>query len=138
MQLLLDNFPEVQHVYKHYPLSDGSRYLAEVAEAVSLHGGEKYFWELHRRIFSADKSAWDQKTTKRFVATQLQELGLDPQKIRIAMESGEPAKKVSQNQTEFPVSETPTLIINGEVLVGALEYGDLRTIVQEKLKGQAR
>ena len=40
MQSVLDNFPEVQHVYKHYPLSDGSRYLAEVAEAVSLHEGE--------------------------------------------------------------------------------------------------
>jgi hypothetical protein len=33
---LLDNFPDVQHVYKHFPLSDGSRYLAEIAEAVSL------------------------------------------------------------------------------------------------------
>ena len=33
---LLDNYPQVQHVYKHFPLSEGSRYLAEVAEAVSL------------------------------------------------------------------------------------------------------
>src|SRR5438093_1597125 len=43
---LLDNYPQVQHVYKHFPLSEGSRYLAEVAEAVSLQG-EKHFWEMH-------------------------------------------------------------------------------------------
>jgi len=136
-QPLLDNFPEVQHVYKHYPLSDGSRYLAEVAEAVSQFG-ERNYWELHKRIFAADKSEWDQKTTERFVATQLKELGLDPQQIRMAVESGEPGKRVSRNQTEFPVSETPTLIINGEVVVGALGYGELKTIVEEKLKGQAK
>ncbi len=137
LQPLLDNFPQVQHVYKHYPLSDGSRYLAEVAEAVSQFG-ERDFWELHKRIFAADKSEWDQKTTERFVATQLKELGLDPQQIRLAVESGEPGKRVSRNQTEFPVSETPTLIINGEVVVGALGYGELKTIVEEKLKGQAK
>ena len=64
--LLLDNFPEVQHVYKHFPLSDGSRYLAEVAEAVSLHEGEAKFWEIHKRFFSADKSGLGQKRDRAF------------------------------------------------------------------------
>ena len=36
-QTLLDDFPDVQHIYKHFPLTQGSRYLAEIAEAVSLH-----------------------------------------------------------------------------------------------------
>lgn len=136
-QPLLDNFPQVELVYKHYPLSDGSRYLAEVAEAVSQYG-EKYFWDLHKRIFAADKTEWDRKTTERFVATQLKELGLDPRKIRLAVESGEPGKRVSQNQAEFPLSETPTLIINGEVVVGALGYRELKAIVEQKLKTQTR
>ncbi len=134
---LLDNYPEVQHVYKHYPMSEGSRYLAEVAEAVSVHG-EKYFWELHRRIFSANKNGWDQRRTERFVVTQLEEMGVDPKKIRRAVESGEPRKRVSQDQAEFSVAETPTLVIDGEVVVGALGYGELKTIIEEKSKGQAR
>ena len=75
LQSVLDNFPEVQHVYKHYPLSDGSRYLAEVAEAVSLHEGEAKFWEMHKRFFSANKSGWDKKETKSFVQAQLRESG---------------------------------------------------------------
>lgn len=132
LPLLLDNYPEVQHVYKHFPLSDGSRYLAEVAEAVSLHG-EDYFWELHRRFFSADKSGWDRKSTERFVAAQVREIGLDFQRIKKALESGEPRRRVSRDQGEFPVGQTPTLVINGEVVVGVVGYGDLKRIVEEKL-----
>ena len=40
---------------------------------------------------------------------------------------------VSRDQAEFPISQTPTLIINGEIVVGAVEYGELRRIVEEKL-----
>ena len=76
-QPLLDNFPDVQHVYKHFPLSDGSRYLAEIAEAVSLHDQSK-FWEIHQRFMSADKSNWDEKETRRFAQAQLKQIGLDP------------------------------------------------------------
>jgi Thioredoxin len=131
-QPLLDNFPDVQHVYKHFPLSDGGRYLAEVAEAVSLQDEAK-FWEIHQRFMSADKSQWDESETKRFAQAQLKQSGLDPQQIEQTIRTGEPGKRVSRDQAEFPVSQTPTLIINGEVVVGAIEYGDLKRIVQEKL-----
>jgi len=130
---LLDNYPQVQHVYKHYPLSEGSRYLAEVAEAVSLQG-EKYFWEMHKRLLSADKSGWDRKETERFVQAQLRELGLNPRSIEESLQSGEPRKRVSRDQSEFPVSQTPTFVINGEVVIGALGYRELQAIIDEKLK----
>jgi protein-disulfide isomerase len=135
MQSVLDNFPEVQHVYKHYPLSDGSRYLAEIAEAVSLHEGEAKFWEMHKRFFSANKSGWDKKETKRFVQAQLRESGLEPRLIDQTLQGGEPRRRVSQDQSEFPVSQTPTLVVNGEVVLGALGYDELQAIIDEKLKG---
>ena len=131
-QALLDNFPDVQHVYKHFPLSDGSRYLAEVAEAVSLQNEAK-FWEIHQRFMSADKSDWDQKETRRFAQAQLKQSGLDPQQIEETLRKGEAGKRVSRDQAKFPVSQTPTLIVNGEVVVGVIEYGDLRQIVEQKL-----
>ena len=131
-QPLLANFPDVQHVYKHFPLSDGSRYLAEIAEAVSLQNEAK-FWEVHQRFMSADKSKWNESDTKRFAQAQLKQSGLDPQQIEQTIRKGEPGKRVSRDQADFPVSQTPTLIINGEVAVGAIEYGDLKRIVQEKL-----
>jgi len=131
-QPLLDNFPDVQHVYKHFPLSDGSRYLAEIAEAVSLRDGTK-FWEIHQRFMSVDKSDWDEKETKRFARVQLKQTGLDPQQIEQTLREGEPGKRVSRDQAEFPVSQTPTLIVNGEVVVGPVGYGDLKRIVEEKL-----
>ena len=130
---LLDNHPNVQHVYKHYPLSEGSRYLAEVAEAVSLQG-EKHFWEMHKRLFSADKSGWDKKETERFVQAQLREIGLNPRLIEQALEDGEPRKRVSRDQSEFPISQTPTLVVNGEIVVGALGYRELQAIIDGKLK----
>jgi protein-disulfide isomerase len=45
---------------------------------------------------------------------------------------------VSRGQAEFPVSQTPTLIVNGEVLGGNFEYGELKTIVEAKLKAMVR
>ena len=134
-QPLLDNFPEVQHVYKHFPLSDGSRYLAEVAEAVSLHNKSR-FWEIHRRFMSADKSNWDETETKRFAQAQLKQSGLDPEKISQILRSGEPSKRVSGDQAEFPVSQTPTLIVNGEVVIGSVEYGELKTMIEARLRSK--
>jgi len=131
-QALLDNFPDVQHVYKHFPLSDGSRYLAEIAEAVSLRNEAK-FWQIHQRFMSVDKTNWDESETKRFASVQLRQSGLDPQLIEQTLKKGEPGKRVSRDQAEFPVSQTPTLIVNGDVVVGAVEYGELRRIVEEKL-----
>ncbi len=131
-QPLLDNFPDVQHVYKHFPLSDGSRYLAEITEAVALHDESK-FWEIHQRFMSVDKGNWDEKETERFAQGQLKQRGLDPAKIEEALRSGEPSKRVSRDQAEFPVTQTPTLIVNGEVVVEVVGYGDLRRIVEGKL-----
>ncbi len=136
-QPLLDNFPDVQHVYKHFPLSDGSRYLAEIAEAVYFLDQSK-FWEIHQRFMSADKSNWDESETRRFAQAQLKQSGLDPAKIEAALRSGEPSKRVSGDQAEFPVSQTPTLIVNGEVVVGAVEYGEIKSIVEAKIKPVAR
>jgi predicted DsbA family dithiol-disulfide isomerase len=134
---LLDNYPQVQHVYKHFPLSEGSRYLAEVAEAVSLQG-EKHFWEMHKRLFSADKSGWDKKETARFVQAQLREIGLNPRLIEQTLEDGEPRKRVSRDQSEFPISQTPTLVVNGEVVVGALGYRELQAVIGEKLESKGK
>jgi protein-disulfide isomerase len=136
-QLLLDKFPDVQRVYKHFPLSEGSRYLAEIAEAVSLHDESK-FWEIHQRFMSVDKGSWDEKETRRFAHAQLKQIGLDPAKIEEALRRGEPSKRVSRNQAEFPVSQTPTLIINGEVLGSNFSYDELKTIVDAKLRAIVR
>jgi protein-disulfide isomerase len=134
---LLDNFPDVQHVYKHFPLSDGSRYLAEIAEAVYSHDQSK-FWEIHQRFMTADKSNWDEAETRRFAQVQLKQIGLDPAKIETALRSGEPGKRVSRDQAEFPVAQTPTLVVNGEVVVGAIEYGAIKAMVEVKLKPLAQ
>jgi protein-disulfide isomerase len=138
MQSVLDNFPEVQHVYKHYPLSDGSRYLAEVVEAVYLHDGEAKFWEMHKTFFSANKSGWDKKETEHFVQAQLREVGLDPRLIDQTLKGGEPRERVIRDRSEFPVSQTPTLVVNGEVVLGALGYDELQAIIDEKLQGNRK
>jgi len=131
-QPLLDNFPDVQHVYKHFPLSAGSRYLAEIVEAVSLHDESK-FWAIHQSFMAVDKRNWDETEAKRFAHVQLSQSGLDPQQIEQTLRNGEPRKRVSRDQAEFPVSQTPTLVINGEVVVGKVDYGDLERIVEQKL-----
>jgi protein-disulfide isomerase len=118
-------------------LSEGSRYLAEIAEAVSLQD-ESMFWEIHRRFMTADKGNWDEKDTKRFAHAQIKQIGLDPEQIEQSLKKGEPRKMVGRDQAEFPVSQTPTLIVNGEVVVGAIEFAELKTIVESKMKENTR
>jgi hypothetical protein len=100
-QPLLDNFPDVQHVYKHFPLSDGSRYLAEVAEAVSLQNEAK-FWEIHQRFMLADKSDWNEDETKRFAYVQLKQSGLDPQQIEQDVKKGRAGKTSEPGSSGVP------------------------------------
>jgi hypothetical protein len=136
-QTLLEDFPDIQHVYKHFPLSEGSRYLAEIAEAVSLQD-ESMFWEIHRRFMTVDKGNWDEKDTKRFARAQIKQIGLDPEQIEQSLKKGEPRKMVGRDQAEFPVSQTPTLIVNGEVVVGAIEFAELKTMVESKRDQKTR
>jgi len=133
---LLDNYPKVQHVYKHSPLSEGGRYLAEAAEAAAEQG-EKYFWEMHKSFFSTNKIGWGREETHRFVFRLARQVGLDLGRFKKTLESGESRKRVSRDQGEFPVVETPTLVVNGEVVVGALGYADLKRIVEERLKARS-
>ena len=93
---------------------------------------------MHKRLFSADKSGWDKKETERFVQAQLREIGLNPRLIEQTLEEGEPRKRVGRDQSEFPISQTPTLVVNGEVVVGALGYRELQTIIGEKLEGKGK
>lgn len=136
-QPLLDNFPDLQHVYKHFPLSEGSRYLAEVAEAVAIHHPSK-FWEVHRRFMVENKSDWDKTETRRFAHAHLNRISLDPEKIEQLLKGGEPGNKVSRDISEFPVTQTPTLIVNSEVVVGVVEYPEIKSIIDEKLKALAK
>ena len=87
---------------------------------------------------SADKSNWDEKDTKRFAHAQIKQIGLDPRQIEQTLKRGEPRKRVSRDQSEFPVSQTPTLVVNGEVVVGAIEFAELKTIVESKMKENSR
>jgi len=94
---------------------------------------EAKFWEIHQRFMSADKSNWDETATRRFAQAQLKQNGLDSQQIEQTLRKGDPGKRVSRDQAEFPVFQTPTLIVNGEVVVGEVSYSDLERIVEQKL-----
>lgn len=133
MKAILDNHPYVQRVFKSYPLSAGGRLLAEAAEAASFQG-ENYFWELHRLFFATDKPGWDKEMTEKWVFAEARKMGVDVERLKKDLSGGEPGKRVSRVQEEFPLSETPTLVVNGEVYVGALPYGKLKEIVTESFK----
>src|SRR5215510_8482785 len=75
---------------------------------------------------------------KRKQSVLLKRSGLDAEQIEQTLRKGEPRKRVSRDQAEFPVSETPTLIINGEVVGGTLEYGELKTFIDARLRAKSR
>ncbi|MGH7576252.1 MAG: DsbA family protein, partial [Longimicrobiales bacterium] len=67
------------------------------------------------------------------------ELGLDDQRFATCWEQ-DPSKEVLDRNTKLArslgVRGTPTFLVNGKVVVGALPYEDFAAILEEAAKGR--
>jgi hypothetical protein len=84
---------------------------------------------------SADKSNWD-KRTKHFALVSSRKWTRSSTD-RADVKKRRARKRVSRDQAEFRF-QTPTLIVNGEVIVGAVGFDELKTLIEAKLKAKDR
>lgn len=106
------------------------------AEATKCAGEQGKFWEYHDYLFShqngENQGAFDAKNLKGFArALKLSSSAfntcLDTDKYRDAV------MKETASGRDLGITGTPTLVINGKVLVGALPYEQFKQAVEEAL-----
>jgi protein-disulfide isomerase len=119
---LLPRHPEIQLVFKHYPLTNIHPWAmtAAIGTQCAYQQNPAAFWKMHDAIFDAQEvispsNAWD----------KLQELakqaGLDSETYRTCISNPETAAKIQKTIQEgktLTITATPTTFINGRRLIG--------------------
>jgi protein-disulfide isomerase len=126
---------KVKLVFMHFPLAfhANAQKSGEASECANRQGK---FWEYHDLLFKYSKSdgaGLDIASLKKYAT----DLGLDTTKFNICLDKGETADMVKADMAEgqrVGVSGTPTFVINGKKVVGALPYDQFEKTIEEAIK----
>lgn len=128
-QVLESYGKDVRLVFKHLPL-EGHRNAVPAARAAYCAGEQDRFWQFHDALFaSAGLSAavFDQ------VATDLG-LGLTRFKACLSSEQSRAAVvRDVETARSFRIDSTPSFLVNGKLLKGALSFAEFQKIIQREL-----
>jgi protein-disulfide isomerase len=124
----------VKLVYRDFPLNShvNAHIAAEAAECVGEESDELYY-TMHDRLF-ADPARWRTSNAAEELIGMANDLGVD---IRSCLENGDMVAEVDADfaaARSYGVSGTPTLFINGQMIVGAQPYEVFNEIIQSELE----
>lgn len=131
-------------VFRHFPL-ERHRYAVSAAIASECAAEQGKFWEMHDKIFAANKAGG--LGVEQFKKDAV-ELGLDSARFNQCLDSEKYKDKIQGQLLEGKnagVTGTPTSFINGEIIIGAYPMDDftgsdgvekkgMRNIIQKYLK----
>jgi len=132
-KILADYKGKVRLVYRHFPLSFHPE-AEKAAEAAECAGEQGKFWEMHDKIFAANKAGTMSVDQWKKDAKSL---GLKTSQFNNCLDSGKYADKIARQMAEGEmagVQGTPTTFIDGELVSGALPYESVKAIIESKLK----
>ena len=120
---------EVKLVFKHFPLDIHSQ--AEAAARAAFCAGEQNrFWNYHDALFlAADLSP---KALNEIAMT----LQLDAVKFRECLDSDLARAAVLADRKDavrFGITSTPTFIVNGKLVRGAIDFGTFKTLIEREI-----
>jgi protein-disulfide isomerase len=122
---------KVKVAFKNQPLSFHANAKPAAAAALAAHEQGK-FWEMHDKLF-ANQRALDRASLEKYA----QELGLNMDKFKAAMDSGKFNAQIeadSAEGTRLGANGTPTFFVNGRTLVGAQPFEAFKKVIDEELK----
>ena len=124
---------EVRLVFKHLP-SEGHRNSLPAARAAYCAGEQDRFWQFHDALFAS-------KSLSPAVLTRIaNELGLGLPKFQACLDSEQSrAAIVKDIETArlFRIESTPSFIVNGKLIQGALSFADFQKIIEQELSQRA-
>jgi protein-disulfide isomerase len=130
--------PKLRLVLKEFPvLGEGSTQAAQVAVSVRLQdktGGKKYL-EFHQKMFASRG-----QVDKTRALAVVREIGLDPARAEREMNSDEVRLTLEEDfrlAEALGINGTPTYVLEGQVVVGAVGVEKLREAINTVRCGRA-
>jgi protein-disulfide isomerase len=124
---------KVKLVFHHFAfLGIESNWAAEAAECAGEQGR---FWELHDRLYASQEGENRGAFAKANLKAMGQELGLGAE-FAACIDSGRHASAVrdaTESAAGRGIRATPTLVIDGRSIEGALSYEQLKTLIDAAL-----
>ncbi|HEY0095462.1 MAG TPA: thioredoxin domain-containing protein, partial [Archangium sp.] len=120
---------DVRVVFRHQPLSFHPNAKPAAEASMAAHEQGK-FWEYHDKLFQNQK-ALDRANLEKYA----QELGLNMDQFKAALDSGKFRAKVEADATAgaaVGANGTPTFFVNGREFVGAQPFENFKKIIDEE------
>jgi protein-disulfide isomerase len=130
-QMLSDYSGRIRFVFKEFPLAEIHPYAEMAAQAALAANAQGDFWRYHNMLY-ANQSALTVPDLEGYAKT----LGLDTTTFDAALTNQTYAAAVQADIDEgesLGVNGTPTFFINGVMVVGAVPYSDLESVINEEL-----
>jgi len=132
-QIMQSYSSDVRLVFKHMPL-EGHRNSLPAARAAYCAAEQDRFWQFHDALFASPNLS----------AARLEEiaaeLGLGMAKFRACLNSEQSRTAIIKDiETArlFQIESTPSFIVNGQVIKGALNFADFQRIIERELGQRA-
>jgi protein-disulfide isomerase len=120
---------DVRLVFKHLP-SEGHRNSLPAARAAYCAGEQDRFWQFHDALFAArnlSAGAFDETATR---------LGLGREKFQSCLASERPRAAIVKDMEaaqRYRIDSTPSFLINGRLVKGALSFTDFQILIEREL-----
>lgn len=132
-QLIESYGKHVRLVFKHMPL-EGHRNSLPAARAAYCAAKQDRFWHFHDALFASTNLSGE-------VFEQIaSDLGLGMPKFKACLESEQSRAAVAKDLETaklFRIDSTPSFIVNGKVIKGALSFADFQKIIEQELSQRA-
>ena len=131
---------KVRFVYRDFPLSIHP--MAESsAEAANCANDQAKYWQMHDKIFGEEDKLG--QGTVIYSVDDLKkwagEIGLNKSQFNQCLDSNKYKNEIAKDFTDGTasgVSGTPSIFINGRLIVGAQPYASFKAIIDEELKNK--
>ena len=130
-QMLNDYSGRIRFVFKEYPLTSIHPYAELAAEAALAANAQGQFWPYHDLLY-ANQTALARSDLDSYASS----LGLDMTKFDAALDQGTYAPAVAADVaqgTADGVNATPTFFVNEVMVVGAVPYSTLESVIDQQL-----
>jgi protein-disulfide isomerase len=124
---------DVRLVFKHLPL-EGHRNSFPAARAAYCAAEQDRFWQFHDALFSA------QDLSPPVLERIALDLGLAPARFKTCLDSEQSRAAIIKDLEAarlFRIDSTPSFIVNGKLIKGALSFADFQKIIEQELSGNS-
>jgi predicted DsbA family dithiol-disulfide isomerase len=135
LEQVMENYgKEVRLVFKHLPL-EGHRNSLPAARAAYCAAEQDRFWEFHDALFAS------RNLSPAVFEEIASELGLGMDKFQACLNSEQSRTAIIKDIEAarlFRIESTPSFIVNGKLIKGAVSFAEFQKIIERELDQRAR